>query len=168
MSIALSLLAEFKVQAPGPRRFIEFLPEDKLTWKPHQKSMTAGGVGLPSRLRARRGHPEASAALGGPGISRFPREMSAYVHGVSDRAGLWHTSRYRRSGWSLLFSPAASAPRSEFPARLHTWPARSPVNASTLPCKQLRMTRNRCGSLIHFRMIFAFTTPRRFSRRTGE
>src|SRR6266704_3741476 len=30
------------------------------------------------------------------------------------------------------------------------------------------MTRGRCGSLIHFRMTFAFTTPRRFNRRTGD
>src|SRR5207245_10913922 len=28
------------------------------------------------------------------------------------------------------------------------------------------MTRGRCGSLIHIRMTFAFTTPRRFNRRT--
>jgi len=27
---------------------------------------------------------------------------------------------------------------------------------------KLRMTRGRCGSLLHFRMTFAFTTPRRF------
>jgi uncharacterized damage-inducible protein DinB len=42
MSIALSLLAEFEIQAPITRRFIERLPEDRLRWKPHQKSMTAG------------------------------------------------------------------------------------------------------------------------------
>ena len=42
MSIAQSLLAEFEVQAPITRRFIERLPEDKFTWKPHEKSMTAG------------------------------------------------------------------------------------------------------------------------------
>ena len=36
------------------------------------------------------------------------------------------------------------------------------------PCEQLRMTRGRCGSLLHIRMTFAFTTPRRFNRRTGE
>ncbi len=42
MSIAQSLLAEFEVQAPVTRRFLERLPEDKLTWKPHEKSMTAG------------------------------------------------------------------------------------------------------------------------------
>jgi uncharacterized damage-inducible protein DinB len=41
-SIAQSLLAEFETQAPITRRFLERLPEEKLTWKPHQKSMTAG------------------------------------------------------------------------------------------------------------------------------
>ncbi|HXT25829.1 MAG TPA: DinB family protein [Candidatus Eisenbacteria bacterium] len=42
MSIAKSLLAEFEIQAPITRKFLERLPEDKLTWKPHEKSMTAG------------------------------------------------------------------------------------------------------------------------------
>lgn len=42
MSIAQSLLAEFEVQAPITRKFLERLPEDKLTWKPHNKSMSAG------------------------------------------------------------------------------------------------------------------------------
>src|SRR5436305_3184538 len=42
MTIAKSLLAEFEIQAPVTRRFLERLPEDKLTWKPHEKSMTAG------------------------------------------------------------------------------------------------------------------------------
>ena len=42
MSIAQSLLAEFETQAPVTRKFLERLPEDKLTWKPHNKSMTAG------------------------------------------------------------------------------------------------------------------------------
>lgn len=41
-SIAQSLLAEFEAQAPITRRFLERVPEDKLTWKPHDKSMTAG------------------------------------------------------------------------------------------------------------------------------
>ena len=41
-SIAESLLAEFETQAPVTRRFLERLPEDKLGWKPHVKSMTAG------------------------------------------------------------------------------------------------------------------------------
>jgi uncharacterized damage-inducible protein DinB len=42
MLIAESLLAEFEAQAPVTRKFLERLPEDKLTWKPHSKSMTAG------------------------------------------------------------------------------------------------------------------------------
>jgi uncharacterized damage-inducible protein DinB len=42
MSIAQSLFAEFEIQAPVTRRFLERLPESKLTWKPHEKSMTAG------------------------------------------------------------------------------------------------------------------------------
>ena len=42
MTIAQALLEEFEVQAPITRRFIERLPEDKLTWKPHEKSMSAG------------------------------------------------------------------------------------------------------------------------------
>jgi uncharacterized damage-inducible protein DinB len=42
MSIAQSLFAEFEIQAPITRRFLERLPKDKLTWKPHEKSMTAG------------------------------------------------------------------------------------------------------------------------------
>ncbi len=41
-SIAETLLAEFETQAPITRRFLERLPEDKLTWKPHEKSLTAG------------------------------------------------------------------------------------------------------------------------------
>jgi uncharacterized damage-inducible protein DinB len=42
MSIAKTLLAEFELQAPVTRRFLVRLPEDRLTWKPHPKSMTAG------------------------------------------------------------------------------------------------------------------------------
>ncbi len=41
-SIAQAMLAEFETQAPVTRRFLERLPEDKLTWQPHEKSMTAG------------------------------------------------------------------------------------------------------------------------------
>ena len=42
MSIAQQLLAEFEAQVPVTRKFLERLPEDKLTWKPHAKSLTAG------------------------------------------------------------------------------------------------------------------------------
>lgn len=46
MPISQLLLAEFEQQAPVTRGFLERLPEDKLTWKPHEKSMTAGQLAL--------------------------------------------------------------------------------------------------------------------------
>lgn len=41
-SIAQRMLAEFEEQVALTRKFLERLPEKKLTWKPHPKSMTAG------------------------------------------------------------------------------------------------------------------------------
>jgi len=129
-------------------------------------------VRLPMSVRYRRTsldfptHPKATAALGELGISRFPSEVSAYVHGVSDRAGLWYTSRYRCTRWGLPLLLTASASRSKFLTRLNTRPARSPVNASTPFLRMAPHDSGRCGSLFHLRMTLAFTTPRRFSRRT--
>ncbi|HTW61467.1 MAG TPA: DinB family protein [Terracidiphilus sp.] len=45
-SIADALLAELEIQVPVTRRFLDRLPEDKLTWKPHEKSLTAGQLAL--------------------------------------------------------------------------------------------------------------------------
>src|SRR6266404_4054873 len=59
---------------------------------------------------------------------------------------------------------ARYAPRFSLSAR--SWRFLSTLRRCS--CEQLRMTRGRCGSLLHIRMTFAFTTPRRFSRRTGE
>jgi uncharacterized damage-inducible protein DinB len=46
MAIAEALLAEFEQEARTTRKFLEQLPDDKLTWKPHEKSMTAGQLAL--------------------------------------------------------------------------------------------------------------------------
>src|SRR5882762_2480506 len=98
-------------------------------------------VRLPKSVRHRRTsldfpmRPKAAAALGELGISRFPREVLPYVLGVSDRAGLRCTSRYRRAGWGLPLSPTASASRSDWLSRLNTRPAHSLVNASTPPSR---------------------------------
>jgi uncharacterized damage-inducible protein DinB len=46
MSLAQSMLAEFEGQAPVTRKFLERLPEDRLTWKPHERSMSAGQLAL--------------------------------------------------------------------------------------------------------------------------
>src|SRR6202795_449529 len=98
-------------------------------------------VPLPKSVRHRRAsldfpmRPRATAALGEPGISRFPFEVLPYVHGVCDRAGLQYTSRYRCTGWGLPHLLTASASRSEFLTRLNTRPAHSLVNASTPPSR---------------------------------
>ena len=42
MPIAQTILKEFEEQAAVTRKFLDRLPEDRLTWKPHEKSMTAG------------------------------------------------------------------------------------------------------------------------------
>lgn len=44
--IADAFLAEFIQESKTTRKFIEQLPEDKLNWKPHEKSMTAGQLAL--------------------------------------------------------------------------------------------------------------------------
>ncbi len=42
MSLSETLLSEFDAEMAGTRRTLERIPEDKLTWKPHEKSMLLG------------------------------------------------------------------------------------------------------------------------------
>jgi uncharacterized damage-inducible protein DinB len=46
MSIAHAMLAEFEQESKITRKFLERIPQDKLGWKPHEKSHTAGALGL--------------------------------------------------------------------------------------------------------------------------
>ena len=46
MSLAEAMLREFETQAPITRTYLERLPEDKLFWKPHERSMSAGQLAL--------------------------------------------------------------------------------------------------------------------------
>ena len=46
MSIAQAILGEFEHESKVTRKFLERIPQDKLTWKPHEKSHTAGELGL--------------------------------------------------------------------------------------------------------------------------
>ncbi len=45
-TIATAMLAEFEQELKTTRRFLERVPEDKLGWRPHEKSMTAGELAL--------------------------------------------------------------------------------------------------------------------------
>ena len=76
MPIAKELLAEFEAQAPVTRKFLERLPADKLTWKPHEKSMTAGQFAF-------------HIAAGPGGIVRSPKQSCA-------GAGVWALSATRK------------------------------------------------------------------------
>ena len=74
------------------------------------------------------------------GISRFPRKVLACVRRVLDRARSKSVSRYRRFQFCLPLGSTASPPGSNHRlrnggsiSRLHTRPARSPVNASPSP-----------------------------------
>ena len=42
MSVAEKLLPEFDEEFAGTRKFLELVPDDKLMWKPHDKSMELG------------------------------------------------------------------------------------------------------------------------------
>ena len=46
ITIALSMLEEFESELATTRTFLERVPEEKLTWRPHEKSMTAGQLAL--------------------------------------------------------------------------------------------------------------------------
>ncbi|MCA9255422.1 MAG: DinB family protein [Phycisphaerales bacterium] len=46
MNIAQNFLHEFEHEAKTTRRFLEQLPADKLSWKPHEKSLSAGQLAL--------------------------------------------------------------------------------------------------------------------------
>jgi hypothetical protein len=107
-----------------------------------------GAVRLPTSVHHRRtsfDFPVRSAVLFSAdrrGISRFPHNVLAYMHGVSDRARSGHTLRWRCTRCCLPLSSTASASRSTCRlrsgaciSRLNTRPGRSPVNASTPPSR---------------------------------
>lgn len=77
MPIASAFLDEFEKQSAITRRFLERLPEDKLTWKPHQKSMTAGQLALHLALVPGNVVKEAKGPTGqAPDFSNFPSPAS--------------------------------------------------------------------------------------------
>src|SRR5436853_6754355 len=45
MPLKDGVLAEFDHEMATTRKLLERLPDDKLSWKPHEKSMSLGGLG---------------------------------------------------------------------------------------------------------------------------
>lgn len=70
MTLAESFLPQFDVEMATTRRVLERIPEDKLTWKPHQKSMSlgrlAGHIAELPRLGSRIVEQEKMVAGAGP------------------------------------------------------------------------------------------------------
>ena len=46
MAIAETLIQEMEQEAKTTRRVLERIPDDKLAWKPHDKSMSLGRLAL--------------------------------------------------------------------------------------------------------------------------
>ena len=44
MSLSKALLPEFDHEMANTRKSLERIPDEKLDWKPHEKSMTMGGL----------------------------------------------------------------------------------------------------------------------------
>lgn len=44
--VATAFVQELRAEAEATRRFLERIPADRLTWRPHSKSMTLGQLGL--------------------------------------------------------------------------------------------------------------------------
>lgn len=45
MKLSDAMVAEFGQEAKTTRKLLERIPDDKLSWKPHPKSMSMGGLG---------------------------------------------------------------------------------------------------------------------------
>ncbi len=127
MSIAQAFIDEFEQELPTTRRFLERLPEDKLTWKPHEKSMTAGQLALhiatsPGGVvnMARQDAPEAPSGTNPQPASLREvltalEESAAVVRetlrGFSDER-MRGTVRFMKEGRELLAMPRAAMLRS--------------------------------------------------------
>jgi uncharacterized damage-inducible protein DinB len=79
MTIAETFLPQFDAEMATTRRVLERLPEDKLAWKPHQKSMSMGRLA---------GH-----LVELPGLGLLVVQQEKFVAGAGPRTPLEVTSR---------------------------------------------------------------------------
>jgi len=75
MSIAETMIAELQKESKTTRRFLEQVPSDKLGWKPHEKSLTAGQLALhiatiPGRIAGMAAQDECPAPNFGRGFAQ--------------------------------------------------------------------------------------------------
>lgn len=124
-AIAQALLAEFEQQVPITRTYIERLPEDELTWKPHEKSMTAGQLAFhlasvpggvirlvqqnPAEFDARAGAPQPASRA--ECLEKFDESIAAVrrILPTFDDAAMAEVWRL-----SIAGNPAVAQPRQRF------------------------------------------------------
>jgi uncharacterized damage-inducible protein DinB len=84
MSIAHAMLGEFEHESKITRRFLERIPPDKLMWKPHEKSRTAGALAL--HIASVPGNVARSALLDESPLPDFAKlfKQPASVHEILD------------------------------------------------------------------------------------
>ena len=128
MAIKDALLADYDHEMGTTRRLLERLPDDKLAWKPHDKSMSLGGLAThvsqiprvgrhhPQRtvLRSRRGAAQrgrAHVTRRHPGVLRRDARPHARLDG-QDRRRIQAMWTLKRGGQQLFSMPRVSAFRS--------------------------------------------------------
>jgi len=123
MQIAQAFLAEFEHEAGITRRFLERLPEDNLTWKPHEKSMTAGQLAfhlatVPGGVvQMASTNPAPPPKFGNPQPGSVKEVLEAHDAGVAtvkkvlpafDDAAMAETWRLEKDGEELMAMPRAA------------------------------------------------------------
>jgi uncharacterized damage-inducible protein DinB len=122
MSLAEIMFAEFETQAPITGKFLERLPEDKLSWKPHQKSMTAGQLAyhiayVPGGvLRFTQQNPAQAPDFGFPQPSNLREVLNTFEESIAtvksmlpqlNDASMQEIWRMEKDGRELLAMPRA-------------------------------------------------------------
>ena len=79
MAIKDALLADYDHEMGTTRRLLERLPDDKLAWKPHDKSMSLGGLAthLSHIAELGRHHPQRSVLRPGRGAAERGAEQTS-------------------------------------------------------------------------------------------
>jgi uncharacterized damage-inducible protein DinB len=110
MALKDGLLAEFDHETATTRRLLERIPDDKLAWKPHDKSMTLGALAthlgqLPRWADAILNHPQfdlASGAIAREALGSRAELLAAFEAQVNaTRAMLDKTDAELCAYWSL-------------------------------------------------------------------
>jgi uncharacterized damage-inducible protein DinB len=106
-----SLQSEFSDEIPATRRVLERVPEDKLTWKPHEKSRTLGELALhvanlPGMAEKIINHDEFAPGGGTPTVvTRIEQVREAFERSLveGEKAMSSLTEEKANGDWRLVF-----------------------------------------------------------------